>query len=968
MSSRTPRCTHMLFAALFVFPMLAGAALVPVARAQDEAPVYAGASARDAKIEFLRQELKERSAERKERAEQARKLEKIHRHMLKGKAPKGVDKMVPWFDEETLSAAAKAQREASPFGVAGSLVTPANVKANDKTLDSATSGQSEQSIAIKGNYGLCAWNDGQGFVDAPDGQGYSTTVDGGSTWLDGGGPPHTAAITSWTSDPVVVVNEKTGEFWYCGLFSGPSSTNGVGVVKGTFSGVTFTWGTPSIVASGASSTQGYDKQWMAADSLSGNLYVTYTLFTSTTGHLFGKRSLDSGGSWSAATTFTSAAAGSGFLVQGSRPCVGPNGEVYVAWYEVGPVDADFVKVRKSTDNGATFAAEVTAANWFTNFGTGAPGFNRNRGIDMPSIVCDRTCGPNRGRVYVSFNETFNWYDDALGGGGSKSEVESNNTSATATAFTPGQRVRGAFTATSDVDWFSFAGTAGQNYVFWVDSIPRPLYQFRVYCSDGTTSLAFSGDLSAPAGGNGFIVFTPPTTATYFIRMSYTAGGTGTGGYRMQTGLGVANDALHGRDSRDAMVVYSDNGTTWSGNKRMNDSPLGYHEWLPEVAVGNDGTPYGMWFDWRDNAANCGGRSHIYTSRSMDGGNTWLGNQVVTTAQTNWGATGTNIAPNQGDYNGFYGGAVLAYAWADGRLGDVDVFTGKVDLGLNLTNCPGDQVIIAGQSLNASVGVDNLNGMWSNNYTYSVTVNRNWPGFPANGSAAAGAAGSTSVPVTITVPDSAAHLEVVRVCVTVNYANGTCGKTCCFNITVSNLATPALASFASSSADPNKVSLAWTLETESEAVVYRSADGNSWSRLGTATREGDGRVSFLDTDVLGGTRYAYRLGLTVGGREVFAGQGWVDVPVAIDFGIRAVRPNPAPMGFSVSFSLRTSEPATIEVLDLSGRRVISRPVGQLGAGAHTLSLESETLGLPAGIYAVRLTQGRVSAMSKVTIVR
>ena len=105
--------------------------------------------------------------------------------------------MVPWFDEETISAAAKAKREASPFGVAGSLVAPSNVKANDKTLDSATSGQSEQSIAIKGNYGLCAWNDGQGFVNAPDGQGYATDVDGGATWVDGGGPPHTAAITSW---------------------------------------------------------------------------------------------------------------------------------------------------------------------------------------------------------------------------------------------------------------------------------------------------------------------------------------------------------------------------------------------------------------------------------------------------------------------------------------------------------------------------------------------------------------------------------------------------------------------------------------------------------------------------------------------------------------------------------------------------------------------------------------------------
>ena len=84
MSPMAPRSGRVLFAALFILTMLVGTTLAPVAHAQDEAPVYAGASARDAKIAVLREELRERSAERKERAEQARKLEKIHSQMLKG--------------------------------------------------------------------------------------------------------------------------------------------------------------------------------------------------------------------------------------------------------------------------------------------------------------------------------------------------------------------------------------------------------------------------------------------------------------------------------------------------------------------------------------------------------------------------------------------------------------------------------------------------------------------------------------------------------------------------------------------------------------------------------------------------------------------------------------------------------------------------------------------------------------------
>src|SRR5207249_2479614 len=101
----------------------------------------------------------------------------------------------------------------------------------------------------------------------------------------------------------------------------------------------------------------------------------------------------------------------------------PTGQVYVTWFQYGPIDVDYMKVRKSTNLGASFAAEVVADPMYSNFGTGAPGFNRDHGLNFPSIAVDRSTGPHRGRVYLAWNESVNWYDDPLGGSGSLSEVE-----------------------------------------------------------------------------------------------------------------------------------------------------------------------------------------------------------------------------------------------------------------------------------------------------------------------------------------------------------------------------------------------------------------------------------------------------------------------------------------------------------------------------------------------------------------
>jgi hypothetical protein len=844
------------------------------------------------------------------------------------------------------------------------------VKANDKTGDAANAGQAEQHLAFLGLNGLCAWNDGQGFVVGPDVQGYGYTTNGGASWTDGGVPLKAGTISAWTSDPSVTVNEKTGDFYYNGLTANGAGFNGVGVVRGHFSGASFIWDAATVVASGSNTTVAYDKQWIAADSSNGNIYVSWTLFTTTGDAIQFSRSTDNGATWSVPIQISGAWENG--LVSGSRPAVGPNGEVYVSYSAIGPIDADSMKIAKSTNGGVSFSPAVVSGTVFDNYFDGAPGFNRGRAVTFPSIAVDRSFGPDRGRVYVSYQECVNFYGDPLGGGTSKSEVENNGNFANATPFTINQTLRGAI-ATGEIDNWKFPATAGTTYIFFVDSVRTTTFKYtlRLYCPNDTTvvsrlALSSDGASSSSVNVHALIVWTAPTTNTYFLRVQSSAS---TGGYRIRTGTHTPLGSDVGRDTRDVVVVNSANGVTgWSTKKRVNDDAPLYDNWLPEVAVPCDGKAYTMWFDWRDTPASCFGGSNIYVSRSTDGGNTWAANQAATTATTaNWTQVLSNIAPNQGDYNGMYGGDCVGMAWADGRLGDADVFTARITTGFTLTGCPTDQVVPANSTYNSSLTVNNLNQMFGNTYTYSITVNRNWPGFPAAGGTSAAALGSGAVPISIPVPDSAADLEIVKVCITVSQ-EGACPATCCFNITVTNPATPTLASLASASAVPGRVSLTWYVETSTSVGVYRTEDGALWTSLGRYTPDADGFVNVEDTDVQSGVRYGYRLGVLSGGHEVPAGQTWIEVPISAAFALGRVFPNPAAEGFSVTFSLASKAPATLDVIDLGGRRVASRNLGSLGAGQHTISLSRETARLPIGVYMVRLTQGSNVAKTKVSVLR
>jgi hypothetical protein len=90
------------------------------------------------------------------------------------------------------------------------------------------------------------------------------------------------------------------------------------------------------------------------------------------------------------------------------------------------------------------------------------------------------------------------------------------------------------------------------------------------------------------------------------------------------------------------------------------------------------------------------------------------------------------------------------------------------------------------------------------------------------------------------------------------------------------------------------------------------------------------------------------------------------PVVV-FTLEGARPNPATKTrVNVAFALPNSAPARLELLDISGRRVVSREVGSLGAGRHTVNL-SQGSALASGLYWVRLTQGANQQKARVAVI-
>ena len=178
--------------------------------------------------------------------------------------------------------------------------------------------------------------------------------------------------------------------------------------------------------------------------------------------------------------------------------------------------------------------------------------------------------------------------------------------------------------------------------------------------------------------------------------------------------------------------------------------------------------------------------------------------------------------------------------------------------------------------------------------------------------------------------------------------------------------PTQLSFYDSDVTSHQVTLRWYTNEAVAATVYRRAPGENWGVLGHQGPDGSGIITWVDGDVVPGQGYDYRLGIGEAQGETYYGETHVVVPSGSTLSLAGMRPNPSRGELLASFTLPTAAPATLELLDVAGRRLIARDVGALGAGTHSLRLDVKRL--PAGLYFLRLQQAGHSFREKVALVR
>jgi hypothetical protein len=534
--------------------------------------------------------------------------------------------------------------------------------------------QSEASVVALGPRIVAAWNDGGLSDGAPSGLGYGYSHDGGRTWTDGAAPPKTGGVGLWISDPVLALDEKRALFYLAGMVIAGGSS-GVAVVRGAFHGDRFIWETPRLARTTRDTFP--DKPWIAVDSLTGNLYLSYTTFLRLDGRnsdqIEFQRSTDLGQTWTPAVKLS--LFDENGLVQGSRPVVGPDGELHLVWKAIDTTlvsrGRDPLRIRTSRDGGASFGERRTVSEVFTNFSSGPPGFNRGWGLGFPSVAVDRSTGSRRGRLYVAWEEALNFFDDPLGTAGEVVEAEPDDSPALASPFVLGQAVEGSISSSRNMDWYRFHGLQGQTVIVQLELPPKtgPDVALRLLCDDARTRLAYSAPLTIRSR---VLVFTLPKDGAYFVTVDPL--NDSTGAYRLKTGV-AQRGSERGRDHRDIFVSHSDDGTSWSPPARVDAAEPRFDDWLPELAVAPDGKVYVSWFDWREgDPEGCGAAAHVRLARSDDGGEAWSALGPVTQVPTLWTTVGGNLVPNLGDYHGLFTDSRAVYpCWGDGRDGDPNVY-------------------------------------------------------------------------------------------------------------------------------------------------------------------------------------------------------------------------------------------------------------------------------------------------------
>ncbi len=272
-------------------------------------------------------------------------------------------------------------------------IAPTNVLVNNNNGAIATGNftQSETTILAYGNNVITGFNDaGSNAGGANRFTGYAYSTDGGLTFTDAGNLPVNAGGDA--GDPVLARNNTTGRIYFSTL---GYSVSTIQLFRSDDNGLT--WLPPVVATPGGVSE---DKQWMTVDNYAGagngNLYLMSRRFGGTVGIYF-HRSTDHGSTFS--TGLQLFTGGQGAFIE-----VDPAHNIY-AFYING---AGQILMRKSVDQGLTFAAAVTVATGLggsngdlglTGLRQGTVSYASFRSNSFPHAAIN----PVSGHIYVTYN-------------------------------------------------------------------------------------------------------------------------------------------------------------------------------------------------------------------------------------------------------------------------------------------------------------------------------------------------------------------------------------------------------------------------------------------------------------------------------------------------------------------------------------------------------------------------------------
>jgi hypothetical protein len=475
---------------------------------------------------------------------------------------------------------------------------------------------------------VAGYNDTAGSNDRNLGlSGYAYSVDGGTTWIDGGGLPPAISgsgpsdqdgMDTYYGDPSIVVHHATQRFFYASIYELPDGSYNISVNRGTFqvaaprtsesqantlclndptkTGVAdpppggqerIVWEKPvlavrptalvgGVLVNVDSSPDLLDKPWLSIDQATGTLYLAYTRFA-----LDGETPVE---------------------LARCVGCARKSSFTGADW------DGPFTVVPNEPDTANLGAVAITTAR------PGIPG------------------GPAR-LVVTWFARTF--YLAAVGTSG---QAGANQTETK-------QRIGYSYSNDNGRTW------SGDKTIKVVNAQAEPLG----YNRGRTSGIANVPAIAVDKGADDGVFTSTETSRTGFgtVYVTYFSG----------------KDPLPAR-SRSADVLVStstDNGATFGAAVRVNDDPGTTSHLFPTVQVNKKGSVFVGWLDRRNDPAN-NVLTDAWGSVSRDGGATFAANKVESDVSTSWGVR-ADARPNFGDYNSsdLVGFGTFAMIWADGRF-------------------------------------------------------------------------------------------------------------------------------------------------------------------------------------------------------------------------------------------------------------------------------------------------------------